>query len=105
MHRIVQLSIFHMYESCDRHSYYVRATTDEGMTKEVDGYRTGSTYNDYDGLTRDEARDRALTDAETWGDFLGITPDPYIEDGVLCEPLMMFDTYTTQRELAARKAT
>lgn len=103
MHKIVKISILYMYESCERHNYYVRATTDEGMTKEVDGHRTGSLYNNFEGLSREEARDRTLIDAATWGDFLGITPEPYYEDGVLYEPSMTFDSYACQRELDARR--
>ncbi len=109
MHRIVSISILYMYESCERHSYYVRATTDEGLTKEVDGHQSGSIYTEVDGvrqgLTREEARDRALIDAATWGDFLGITPVPYEEDGVVHEPSMTFHTYKYQRQSAARRNT
>jgi hypothetical protein len=104
LHKIISISVFGMYESCERWTYYVRATTDEGMTKEVEGHRTGSLYNNFEGITREEARDRALIDAATWGDFLGITPEPFIEDGVTYEPSMTFDTYTHQREMAERRA-
>jgi hypothetical protein len=85
-----------MYESCERWTYYVRATTDEGMSKEVEGHRSKSLYNP-EGISREEARDRALIDAATWGDFLGITPDPFEEDGVVHEPSMTFDSYTMRR--------
>lgn len=106
MHKIVRISVFGMYESCERWTYYVRATTDEGMTKEVDGHVTGSLYTEVDGvrqgLTREEARDRALIDAATWGDFLGITPDPFVEkddagNDVTYEPSMEFEFYTMRR--------
>ena len=102
MFHIVKIAILYMYESCDRHSYFVRVTTDEGLTKEVEGHRSASIYEP-DGISREEARDRALIDAATWGDFLGITPEPYIEDGVVCEPSMTFSTYTYQREIAANR--
>lgn len=105
MHKIVKISILYMYETCERHNYYVRATTDEGMTKEVEGHRTGSLYTNFEGLSRDEARDRALIDAATWGDFLGITPTPYVEDGVTYEPTMTFDSYTHQREMDEERRT
>ena len=98
MHKIIRICVVHMYESCERHTYYVRADTDEGYSKEVEGHRTGSVYNNFEGLTRDEARDRALIDAATWGDFLGIKPEPYYEDGKLYEPSMTFDSYTMRRE-------
>lgn len=112
MHKIVKISVFGMYESCERWTYYVRATTDEGMTKEVDGHVTGSLYTEVDGvrqgLTRDEARDRALIDAATWGDFLGIEPTPFVEkddegNEVTYEPSMVFHFYRNRREMDRRK--
>lgn len=111
MHKIVRISVFGMYESCERWTYYVRATTDEGMTKEVEGHVTGSLYTEVDGvrqgLTRDEARDRALIDAATWGDFLGITPEPFKEkddNGVeqTYEPSMVFHFYRNRRAMKER---
>jgi hypothetical protein len=102
-HTIVRLFIMHMYESCERHSFYVVAETDEGFTKEVDGHRTGSVYNDHAGLTKEEARDRALIDLATWSDFLGIDPDPFVMDGETHKPSMTFGTYAIRRELALRR--
>jgi hypothetical protein len=106
-HKIVKISILYMYETCERHNYYVRATTDEGMTRDVEGHRSGSLYTIVDGvqtgISREEARDRALIDAATWGDFLGIIPTPYVEDGVTHEPSMTFDTYSHQREMDERR--
>jgi hypothetical protein len=100
--QIVRISVYYMYETCERHSYYVRATTDEDLHKDVDGHCTGSVYNNFEGIDREEARDRALMDALVWGDFLGITPDPYVEDGVTYEPSMNLSTYSYQRERRAK---
>lgn len=86
-----------MTESCERTTYYVRATTDEGLTKEVDAHRTGSIYTNGEGLSVDEARDRALIDAHTWADFLGIEAEPYVENGVTYAPSMTLSTYSYQR--------
>jgi hypothetical protein len=102
--KIVAINVFSMWESCQRTTYYVRVTTDEGFTKEVESHRTGSVYTNFEGLTKEEARDRALIDANTWSDFLGIPVDPYVEDGITYEPSMEFETYTMRRELAARRA-
>lgn len=103
MFHIVKIEILYMYESCERHSYFVRVTTNEGLTREVEGHQSSSIYNP-EGISREEARDRALIDAATWGDFLGITPEPYIEDGEVISPSMKFNTYTYQREMAKKRA-
>lgn len=102
MHRIVRISVLRTYESCERHTYYVRVETDEGFTKEVESHRTGSVYTNGEGLSIEEARDRALIDAATWGDFLGIEPEPYVADGVTHQPSMTFDFYTTRRKLGVK---
>lgn len=99
---IVSVSVFWMHESCERTTFYVRVKTAEGFTKEVEAHRTGSVYTNGEGLSIEAARDRALIDAATWGDFLGITPDPFVFDGEVIEPSMRFQTYTYQRERAKR---
>ncbi len=90
------------YESCERWTYYVELTTDEGFTMTPNGHVTGSVYAE--GLTRQEARDRALIDAHNWSDFLGLPVEPFVEDGVTHEPEMTFDFYQTRRDLADRDA-
>ena len=72
---IERIFIMYTFESCQRHSYYVVVATDEGLVKEVASHRTGSIYNNFQGLSCEEALDRALIDANTWGDFLNIEPD------------------------------
>ncbi len=99
MNKIVRIYVSHMYESCERHTFYVVAKTDEGFTKEVEGHCTGSVYTNHEGLSIEEARDRALIDAATWGDFLNIDPDPFVMDGKTHEPSMKFNTYTYRRKL------
>ena len=104
MHKIVKIHVFSMYESCERTTFFVRVTTDEGMTKEVEAHQTGSTYTNGEGLSIEEARDRALIDAATWGDFLGIDVDPFTgEDGTVIEPSMTFDSYTMKRYFEATR--
>jgi hypothetical protein len=69
------------------------------------GYATGSSYTNGEGLSIEEARDRALTDAANWGDFLGLEVKPFVRDGVTYEPSMKLETYTTRRNLKERVAT
>ena len=97
MHRIVKIYVLQLYESCERHTFYVVAATEDGMTKEVEGHQTGSIYNNHQGLSLEEARDRALIDAATWGEFLGIEPEPFIKDGVTYAPSMKFHFYDRRR--------
>lgn len=99
---IVRIRVTSMHESCNRTTFYVELTTDEGFTMTPCGHATGSDYTDGQGLTIEEARDRAVTDAGTWGDFLRITPEPLIMDGVEIMPRVPMDLYTTRRVLAER---
>ena len=100
---ITRISVSKMYESCERTSFYVMLTSDEGFTMTASSHQTGSIYTNHEGLSIDEARDRALIDAANWADFLRIEADPFIDDGKSYEPSMTFDSYTIQRELAERK--
>lgn len=102
MNKIVKISLIHMYESCVRHTFYVIAETDEGYTKSVSSHRTGSLHPFVEGLTLDEARDRALIDAADWGDFLQLEVTPFEMDYRIWEPSMRFDIYKTRRELDER---
>lgn len=102
MHKVVEVRVYHMYESCERHTYAVQLVSDEGFSMDPMSYRTGSVYTNFEGLTRDEARDRALIDAADWGDFFGITPTPFVEDDVTYEPSMTFDKYTMRRQMGER---
>ena len=99
--RIASVSVFKTYESCERHTFYVRLTNGEGFSIEPMSYATGSVYTNHEGLSIDEARDRALIDAADWADFFGLSPEPYLEDGKRFEPLMTFNRYTTRRAIAA----
>lgn len=100
---ITEIRIYHMWESCQRTTFYVDLVSTEGFTITVASHRTGSVYTNFEGLTLEEARDRALIEADTWGDFLGIKPNPYTADGVACEPSMLMRPYETRRVLAARR--
>jgi hypothetical protein len=102
---IIGIRVVKTWETCERTTYYIELRTDEGFTMTPSSHRTRSIYTDFVGLTKDEARDRALIDANTWADFLGLTVDAYVEDGVERQPSMHFETYTTRRKLAARKDT
>lgn len=103
-HQIVAVRITRMYESCERTTYYVDLVSSEGFTNTVAAHATGSIYTDHVGLSVEEARDRALIDADTWADFFGLTPTPYAEEGVTYEPSMLMRRYETRRVLAARRA-
>lgn len=101
MRHIVKIDIFRMTESCDRTTYFVRLTTDEGMTMTPSSFASHCLYDDIagrQGLSVTEARDRALTEAHEWGDFLEIEVTPYREDGITYEPSLPFETYTMRRE-------
>ncbi|MGA1853004.1 hypothetical protein VH570_19405 [Sphingobium sp. HT1-2] len=100
---IEAIRIYPMWETCQRTTFYVDLVSDEGFTITVASHRTGSVYTNFEGLTLEEARDRALIEADTWGDFLGIAPTPYIHDGVTYQPSMTMRPYETRRVLAARK--
>lgn len=101
MRNIVKIRILKMHESCQRTTFFVDVITDEGFNMTVAGHATGSVYTNFEGLTIDQARDRALTDAHNWSDFLQIPLDPYVEDGVTYEPEHKFEFYHIRRELEA----
>jgi hypothetical protein len=98
-HQVTAIKINRMTESCERTTYYVELISDENFEMTVASHETGSVYTDHKGLSVEEARDRALIDAANWGDFLGIEPVPYIENGVTYEPSMTFEFYQTRREI------
>lgn len=102
-HHIVRIRVTSMWESCNRTTFYVELTTDEGFAMTPCGHATGSDYTEGRGLTIEEARDRAVTDAGTWGDFLRITPEPLIVDGVEIRPSVPLEFYTKRRALAERR--
>ncbi|PAL23588.1 hypothetical protein [Sphingopyxis sp. GW247-27LB] len=102
--RITRIHVTRIYESCERITFFVQVTTDEGFEMTVVSHATGSIYTDGKGLTVDEARDRALTDAADWGDFLRIAPDPFLVDGYIVDPKLRFERFTTRRVLAERRA-
>ena len=107
MRRIVKVDVYRMYESCERTTFYVRLTTDEGFTLDPESFRSHCMYDDMNGtkgLSIEEARDRALTSAHDWADFLQLKVTPYVEDGITYEPLMTFDKYTMEREERAEEA-
>lgn len=102
MQKIVKIRVFSMSESCNRTTFYVELTTDEGYTMTPCGHATGSDYTNGEGLSIEEARDRALIDAAEWGDFLQIEPEPFVVEGITYEPSMKLETYSTRRFLKAR---
>lgn len=108
MHKVIEVRVWHLWESCERHTYYVQLVSDEGFTIDPMSYRTGSVYTNFEGLSRDEARDRALIDAADWADFFGLTPTPFVEkdeagNEVTYEPTMTFDKYTNRRLMGERR--
>ena len=101
--KITKVRVFSTYESCERTTFYVELTTEEGFTITPDSFRTGSVYTNHEGLSIDEARDRALMQAGMWCDLLKLLVEPYVEDGKVIEPSMALNIYETQRVLADRK--
>ncbi len=105
MANIVSISVMKMYESCERTTFYVQLMNDEGFVMTAAGHQTGSIYTNGEGLSIEEARDRALIDAADWADFLQLEVDPFMDDdGIVLEPSMTFDKYSMRREIAARKS-
>lgn len=103
MTQIVEIVVKKMTESCERTTFYVNAYTDEGYSMTVASHQTGSIYTNHEGLSVEEARERALIDAADWGDFLLIEPTAYKEDGKIIEPSFTFDRFDTRRVLKERK--
>lgn len=101
---IIAVSVRVLWESCDRWTYYVRLESEEGFDKTPVSFRTGSKMNNYEGLSREQARDQALIEAAGWADFLDLTPTPFVDrDGETYEPSMVFRSYSGRRQIAAAK--
>lgn len=103
MRHFVKISVMSMYETCERTTFYVQLETDEGFTMTAASFATGSIYTNGEGLSIDEALDRALITAADWGDLLEIEPEPFSLMHGVVEPSMKFDRYTHRRELKERK--
>lgn len=110
-HVIIRVAIVRMTESCERTTYYVRLVTDEGYTIEPNSHRTGHAYMEdgvrveVPGLSIEEARARTFYDAGDWADLLGLSVDPYEEDGVTHGPTMRpRRRFEMQRTMATRRA-
>ena len=105
MANIVSISILKMYESCERTSFYVQLTSDEGFTMTAAGHQTGSVYTNGEGLSIEVARDRALIDAATWADFLQLEVEPFTDDnGNVVKPSMTLGQYRRRRKMAVQAA-
>ena len=109
-HVFTRVSIVRMTESCERTTYYVRLTTDEGFTIEPNSHRTGHAYVEdgvrieVPGLSVKEALARTFYDAGDWADILGLAVDPYEEDGEERDPTMRpRQRFAMQRRMAARR--
>jgi hypothetical protein len=109
-HVITDVSVIRRTESCERTTYYVRLTTDEGFTIEPNSHRTGHAYVEngvrieVPGLSVEEARARIFYDAGDWADLLGIPVSPYEEDGEPHGPTMRpRQRFAMQRRMAERK--
>ena len=105
MAAITSIVVRSMHESCERTTFYVMLISDEGFDMTAASHRTGSIYTNHEGLSIEEARDRALIDAANWGDFLQIEVEPFRDaQGNTIEPSMTFDSYTMRREMEADRA-
>lgn len=104
MTSIVKIRVITMSESCNRTTFNVELTTNEGYTMTPSGFETASDYTGGKGLSIEEARDRALTEAHQWADFLNLSVEPFIQDGVAHEPSFKLETYATRREQDAEDA-
>lgn len=100
---IVRIRVCRQWETCDRTTFFVELTTDEGYTMTPVSFRTGSERPKIDGISIEEARDRALMSADTWGDFLGIVPEPFVHEGVTYTPSMEMRPYEIERAMDARR--
>lgn len=110
MRKIVEISIYRTYESCERTRYYVRLTTDEGFHTDpcchstghvemVDGERVV-----VPGIPVEEALQRALSDAGDWADLLEIPMTPYVENGVVQKAVWNRNRFTIERQIDAKRA-
>lgn len=110
MRKIVEISIVRMDETCERTTYYVRLTTDEGFHTEPCAHRTGSVHMvDGErvvtpGLAIEEALQRTLSDAGDWSDLLQIPMTPYIENGVVQKALWDRNRFTNERRMNVKRA-
>jgi len=110
MPNIVSIAIVKTWETCERTRYYVELTTDEGFSTTPCCHSTGSVHKTLDGQTKaipglsiEEARSRALYDADDWSDLLGIPVDPFEDDGVIHTPKNPMRRFTTRRVLDERR--
>lgn len=102
---IRSIRVLEMHESCERDSFYVLIYSSEDYDMTVACHQTGSIYTNGEGLSYEDARERALCDAADWGDFLKITPDEFRDkDGKVIKPDFEFQRYETRRVLAKRKS-
>ena len=78
--------------------------TDEGFTITPSSFATGSVYTRGEGLSIEDARNRALIEAHVWGDLMRLRVEPFVEDGETHAPSMTFDSYAMEREERAEQA-
>ncbi len=94
---IKRVRVLKMWETCERTTFFVELTNDAGETITPEAFATGSVYTNHEGLSIEEARDRALIQVVTWAAFFGIKPEPYVDDGVAHEASMTLHHYGERR--------
>lgn len=99
MKNVTKVFVTYMHESCQRHTYWATIVNDQGQ--QIEGYskQTGSLYNNFEGLTREQAREQILYHAQEWADFFGISLQPYVEDGVEYKPNMFIRRFNRKEEV------
>jgi hypothetical protein len=91
MKNITRVSITKMTESNQRTTYFVTLVNclDQVITPAAFSTGTGAVK----GLSVKEARDRALIEAHEWAGFLGLTAEPFVEDGKEIKPTTVIGAY------------
>ena len=95
MKPVAAVYVGRMIETGDRPSYWVTIRNAAGQTITPSVFRAYD-FNGTEGLSNDDARDRALMEASEWADFFGIEMTPYIEGGVRYEPSMTLGAYSDE---------
>lgn len=97
----VEVYVQRMTESGNRLSFWTTIKNAAGQEITPSVFRAYE-YNGFEGLSVEEARDRALIEASEWASFFGMKATPYYENDILFQPSMTLGCYEDheQEEMA-----